>query len=580
MRIFKRLTAILMTLCLLAPMTATAEGETRYDPYDENTAYAGYTPNFRWELASYPYSAFKEIFDLYLKTHLYEFSAQELSEAFIMNLLRNHPDLYTLFVDTLLTSMDKYSMYYEAGTGLNTDGSTKGYGIGVGDENSYSVRDMGFTEPGVYVTRVLYNSQALRAGICVGDKILEVEGYSTEGLTAESVMEYLSSLPFVEAEAFDEAGNSLGIPNEPKFIIDSVTGKKIYPVHLKLQRGEDIIIDVELTRGNMLPSPVSYSIMPDNSYAYIQIASFQGETVAQDFYTALTDAEDKKVKNLVLDLRNNGGGLVENAQQMANMLIRDKDRLLFYINSRQHEEPQAIYSEGDGMTFENISVLVNENTASAAEAFAMMLAYNCNTTIVGNTTYGKGVGQQSYMMSNGDMFTVTSFEILDPRKKSYNNVGITPDVECSPALTKYQFPEKLEVLNHQNYKTLYEGQESDRVMGLELRLAMMGILRYEKADGIFDGATTAAIDVLGLVLGKRPDGMLDDMDISEITRAVNGYKNYYYNYDSQMDVAVMVFQSRSQAKRLAKEIERDSAKVEAERQEYFDELEKLDEEEQ
>lgn len=544
----------------------------RYNPYDENGPYAGYTPDYKNKLQSFQYQLFEEIFNLYKDTHLFEFSEEELTEAFMMKLIRENPDLMKMFISTLIGTMDPYSAYYESGSGLASDGSSTGYGISVGDENDFRIRKLDLKVKGNYITNVIEGTNAKKVGIEVGDRIVSIEGIPVDGNTVDGVMRLVRELPYIEDEIFDENGVNLGIPNEPEFITDEVTGKKQYVLHMTLQKPYGELYDIKLTKGKMTVSSVSLDIPEGKTYAYISIADFRGENMVEEFKEILKQIKKAHRNDLIIDIRSNGGGVLDYAMQMANALIHEEGKLLCYINSRNHTEPEAIYSAGGGEKFDRITLLVDEYTASAAELFASMLDYNCAATIVGAKTFGKGVGQETYQLVGGDVFTITSFEILDANKNSYNEKGLEPDAVIKVCLRKYDFPTDLEIFNYENYKSLAVGSTGDTVMGLERRLEMLGYLRTEYVDGKYDEYTSGAISTLQLYLDKKPTGVLDDIDVENITKLINKLKNYYYTYDSQFEVADMSFKSTSQAKRRAKELERDSAKVEADKQAYEDAL--------
>ncbi len=587
MNLSKKIIALLLCVLMICNVSVFAQGiqaesQTentiqeqegyRYNPFDENSPYAGYTPNYKNKLQSFQFQLFEEIFNLYKDTHLFEFSEEELTEAFIMKLIRENPDLMKMFISTLIGTMDPYSAYYESGTGLAFDGSSTGYGISVGDESDYRIRRLDLKVKGNYITNVIEGSNAQKAGIEVGDRIVSVEGIPADGNTVDGVMRLVRELPYIEDEIFDENGQSLGIPNEPEFIADEVTGKKQYVLHMTLQKPYGELYDIKLTKGKMYISSVSLDIPEGKTYGYIAISDFRGENVVEEFRKALKTLKQAHRGDLIIDLRGNGGGVMQYALEMANSLIRTEGKLLYYINSRNHTEPEAIYSTGGGEEFDKITVLVDGYTASAAELFASMLDYNCAATIVGERTYGKGVGQETYALAGGDIFTITSFEILDANKNSYNEKGLVPDAEIKVCLEKYDFPTDLEVFNYENYKALEVGSTGDTVMGLERRLQMLGYLRSEYVDGVYDEYTQGAISTLQLYLGVKPTCKLGDYEVDAITRLINNLKNYYYTYDSQFEVAQMSFRSTSQAKRRAKELEKDSAKVEADKKAYEDAL--------
>lgn len=572
--------ATLLTNCAFAAENGSSavsaaqsesSGGLRYDDAAANPVYSGYTPNYSQKYDSYQYDLFMDIFKLYKDTHLYEFSEDQLTEAFMMKLMKENPDLMLLFMDTLLGSMDEYSSYYEAGSGLASDGSSKGYGIYFGTEESYEIRKLKLSEHGTYITAVAPDSSAEKAGLKAGDRIVSAENIPFEGVPYNAVVNAIRYLPFVADEVFDENGTSLGIPNEPEFVLDETTGKKSYILNLTVERNGELV-SVKLQKGRFSATSVTYTA-EDNAYAYIAVESFLKESVVDDFKAALELARKDGNGNLIIDLRDNGGGNLDYAEEMANMFIEEKGRVLYYINSREHEEPEAVLSDGKGKGFEKITVLINQNTASAAELFAMCLKFHCGATLVGTTSYGKAVGQYSYAFNNGDLFTITSFEILTPLKTSYNKIGLVPDIEIDLGLAKQKFPaEPFEVFNGENYKTLQEGTENETVLGLERRLVLMGYLDEEFADGVYDEKTTSAIKAMKLYRNQAPTELLDDSDVEYITGVVNRLKNYYYYEDSQMEVAQMTFKSNSQAKRRAKELQRASAAIEANKKKYEEEL--------
>ncbi len=558
----------------------------RYDPESSNPVYSGYTPDYSG-LNSAQYELFMEILQLYSDTHLYEFTTDQATEAFIMKLLRENPELMNLFIDTLLTTMDPYSGYYEAGTGLASDGSSKGYGVRFASEENGNIKSMGITKPGLYIVEVAKNSPAEEAGIMVGDRIVSVEGMNIDGLTLDGASYLLKNLPYVAKEEYDAEGNSLGIPNEPEFIIvNEETGKKEYPIHIEIERNGEII-PVKMIKGRVIYSDVVYERALDKSYSYIQIASFSSGSVVEDFAAAIERAKKESNGNLLIDLRDNTGGSVEAAIAMVNMLIEEKDRVICYYNSRSHEEPEAVYSEGTGYTFEKITILVNEYSASASELFAMTLSYNCGATIVGTSTFGKGVGQQGYTFVNGDMFTITTLEILDPLKRSYHNIGLVPDVEIDVLMAKYDFPEnvgeflfvptgnipdKSPEVAEGTLLPIMEikvGDESENILALEKRFEILGFLRSEYVDGKADEYTVAAIKAYEVYIYGEPQGLLDEREVRLINSMSEKYKNHYYYYDSQIEVAKMTFSSRSQAKRKAKELNTEAARVEKDYEAYL-----------
>lgn len=175
-----------------------------------------------------------------------------------------------------------------------------------------------------------------------------------------------------------------------------------------------------ITREKIVKQSVDYKMLDENT-GYIQVASFI-EATADDFQKALKDIEGKGAKNLILDLRDNGGGLVQQSVDIADEFLdagvvtylKDKD------NNRQD------YKSEDGKTSLNTVVLVNENSASASEILAAALKDN-GFKIVGKKTYGKGVIQGTSKLSDGSALKLTVAQYFSPDGHRVNKKGVTPD---------------------------------------------------------------------------------------------------------------------------------------------------------
>ena len=167
------------------------------------------------------------------------------------------------------------------------------------------------------------------------------------------------------------------------------------------------------------------SKMLDGNIGYIAISSFI-ETTGKDFSDALDKLTADGAKSLILDLRDNGGGLVDDSVQVADEFL-DKGVITY---TRDKEGNMDSYDAEDGKTNLKTVVLVNENSASASEILAVALKDN-GYEIVGEKTFGKGVIQASLPMKDGSALKLTVMEYLTPDKHQVHEKGITPDVEIS-----------------------------------------------------------------------------------------------------------------------------------------------------
>ena len=182
---------------------------------------------------------------------------------------------------------------------------------------------------------------------------------------------------------------------------------------------------VTMVREKIVQESVDYRML-DNDTGYIQITQFI-ESTSADFDEALKAIEAKGAKKLVLDLRDNGGGLVDDAVDVADEFL-DKGVACYVQDKNGNTES---YKVKNGHTDLETVVLVNENSASASEILAAAMQDN-GYTIVGTKTFGKGIIQTSFVMNDGDALKLTILEYLSPKKHQVHEKGVTPDVKVKP----------------------------------------------------------------------------------------------------------------------------------------------------
>ena len=478
----------------------------------------------------YLYRAFNDVMNLYVDRHLYEFSREELLEKFAYDLIKKHPEMYEAFLNTLLGTMDKYSSFHEASSGfLSVQSPNAGFGIVLAMRNG-----------SLEIHKVLPDSLAEKAGLQRGDILKKVMIYDIDGLTLNAVSELLRS-------NYAYLGTKGADGKYPDYNPPTV---------LTVER-DGALLDFTLQKGVVNRDELSYSELAsrDKTVGYITISSFLGETLPAEFEETVRNAKQNGVNNLIIDLRDNGGGSLDLVTQMAELFVKDGETMC-YLNNRTMEQPEAVIStEKEPVSFEKIAVLVNENTASAAELMASILRNKAEAVLVGKTTYGKALGQNVFGFVTGDYITVTTYEVLDANGESYNEVGLIPDLILDNVECLFEFPTDLGVFNHQNYSDIAAGVYSDACLALEKRLVLLGYLTESRADGVWDDATSLAIRILQTKysLDAPYPGYLDDKTVSRITGLVNSCKDDTYYEDSQLDVALIYHQSFSQAKRLIAE---------------------------
>jgi carboxyl-terminal processing protease len=248
------------------------------------------------------------------------------------------------------------------------------------------------------VNGLVPRSVAERDGIEVGDQIVSVDGKLYKGLQLRDM-------------------------------VHDIRGKAGESIRLKLLRG-DKMITKDVVREQMPWSPVEFS-MVGGKMGLLSIQYFNEKTV-EAVTRALTRFRNDGGKSLIVDLRGNSGGLFDKELEVAG-LFSPKGSVLVHIASRTGEE-QAIRAEKSPL-IENIpvAVLVNEETASGGELLASSLADNLHAKLIGAKTHGKWNVQSIDDLPNGYAVKYTIKTFKSPGGKSYQDVGLEPDMAISPA---------------------------------------------------------------------------------------------------------------------------------------------------
>ena len=245
----------------------------------------------------------------------------------------------------------------------------------------------------IQVLSPIRESPAEKAGILPGDLITKIDG-----------VEYT-------AEQMTVASNK----------IKGTSGTK---VKLEILRGEKTI-EVELTRSEIHMNPITAKVLEqDSKIGYMEVLSFDTDT-AKDFKTKFEQLKKQNIESLIIDLRNNGGGLVSEALDIADYIIDKGNTLLITVDKDNKEKIEK--SNSKPIIEMPIIILVNENTASASEILAGALKDYNKAKIVGTKTYGKGVIQQLMTLQDGSGLKITIEEYFTPKRNKINGVGIEPD---------------------------------------------------------------------------------------------------------------------------------------------------------
>ena len=230
--------------------------------------------------------------------------------------------------------------------------------------------------------------------------------------------------------------------DEMSEVANKIKGKEGTTVKIGIKRGEENL-EFEVTRQNIKVNPVEGKIL-ENNIGYIQFASFD-ETTYEDFKAKYEELKNQGITSLIIDLRNNGGGLVDQATDIADLFVEKDTPLLYEVDKDGNEE--IVKAEDDVTINIPTIILTNENTASASEILAGALKDLGKAKIVGTKTYGKGIIQQIIPLNDGSGIKITTEEYQTPNRNKIHEVGIEPDeiVELPETVTNV-----LEILEDQD----------------------------------------------------------------------------------------------------------------------------------
>lgn len=324
-------------------------------------------------------SNFRKIID---KKFLGEINEQDLINGAIKGYISGLKDPYTEYMTK--EEMDEF----------NIDVTGNFVGIGV-----YLTKDI--QKNAVIIISPIKDTPAHEAGLLPGDIITKIDDVSYTG------------------EQLTEASNK-------------IKGEEGTSVKLEILRdGKTLTFDI--TRRTVKVNHVENKVI-NNNVGYIKFNTFD-EGCGDEFKGKLQELKDKGIQSLIIDIRNNGGGIVDEAIEIADLMTPKDATLLITVDKNNNEE--ITKSKEDAIIDIPIVVLTNENTASASEILAAALKDNNKATIVGTKTYGKGVIQELLTLTDGSGLKITTNEYYTPNRSKINEVGIQPDEEI-------KLPEELE----------------------------------------------------------------------------------------------------------------------------------------
>jgi len=333
-----------------------------------------------------------------------EIDLNQIIAGAIKGMLQALDDPYTRYMDPQALKREQEDMFF-------------GYFNGLGIIISIKEEQLTVISP-------IEDTPAYRAGIKAGDKIVEIEGKSTEGIELEEAVNILR-------------------------------GERGTPVTLGIKReGIEEILRFTIIRDIIEVEAVKEDILgEDDHLGYIRITTFNANTEPELKKVLDSFKENKKIEGIILDLRNNPGGLLESAIGVASKFIpegpvvhiKDRDGIQTSFSSKGNPYPQW-----------PLVVLINEGSASASEIVAGAIQDTGRGILLGQKTFGKGLVQQVFPLLDGSAVVITTSEYYTPKERSINNIGIEPDILVEASTEEEEdrpLNKAIEILEEQLVKT-------------------------------------------------------------------------------------------------------------------------------
>lgn len=280
---------------------------------------------------------------------------------------------------------DKYTVYYTADEYKALKESTDGKFYGIGAVCQLS------EEGGVLLVDVYDNGAGYQAGLRSGDRVVNVDGRDITGMELSSA-------------------------------VALIKGDKGTTVTLEVIRGTERLT-FSAVRDAVEAKTVVYTLL-DNNIGYLSISQFE-EVTTKQFKAAVEDLQSQGMKGLVIDIRNNPGGLLDTVVSMLKYML--PDGLIVYTEDKQGNRKEYKGQDNDEFNLP-LAVLVNGNSASASEIFAGAIQDYGKGTIIGTQTYGKGIVQTVKPLTDGSAIKFTIAKYFTPKGQDIHGKGVTPDM--------------------------------------------------------------------------------------------------------------------------------------------------------
>ncbi len=330
----------------------------------------------------------KEREDIYKELEIFSEGLAVIEKKYVED--ESPEDLIYGAMRGMLFSLDSYSQFLTPEDYKNLLIETEGQFGGLGIE--ITIRDSLLT-----IVSPIEDTPAWQAGVKAGDIIVKIEGKLTKGITLNEAVKKLRGKPGTD-----------------------VTITILREKTRKLQ-------DITITRGVIKIKDIKRSLVLEKAIGYVRIAEFR-ETTAKDLGKALDKLQKKGLKALIIDVRNNPGGLLTSAIDISSKFLKTGKVI---VSTKSRDKSESTYKS---LPFQKkyldipIVVLINKGSASGSEIVAAALRENSRAVLLGETTFGKGSVQTIIPLSDGSAMRLTTSKYYTPSGKTIHDKGIEPDI--------------------------------------------------------------------------------------------------------------------------------------------------------
>ncbi|MCM3635926.1 S41 family peptidase [Paenibacillus camelliae] len=437
MQVKGRTVAMLVTLSVFATILVTMFVTDKLEevvPVAASTSVASAATDQGTKMTEAELKQLNTVLDLLQTNYVTEIDREKLIDGAISGMMNALDDPYSVYMEAEVANRFSQSI----------EGSFSGIGAEVSLENGQ-----------VVVVSPIKGSPAERGGLLAKDIILSVNGESLAGLTLQEAVEL-------------------------------IRGEKGTKAKLEVMRsGHSDAITVVLIRDDIDIETV-YSDIDEQGIGLIEITQFSQNT-SERFAEELAALEEKGLKGLVIDVRNNPGGVLQDVVEIAQLMMKE-GTVVVQVEGRSGKRDKTYATGGEQKKYP-IAVLTNGGSASASEILAGALQEGAGATVVGEQTYGKGTVQVSYnqLFDDGGLIKMTIAKWLTPKGNWINETGVTPNIVVEPPLVY-----SIARLNLNDDEELKEDQLSEKIRSAQIMLDTLGY-SVDREDGYFSKKTSEAV---------------------------------------------------------------------------------------